>query len=266
MTSPLVSIILPTYNGNPQRLSASIVSVLNQTYTHFELLIINDASTNTIEKTIQEFTDKDYRIRYLKNETNIWLTKTLNKALACANWTYIARQDDDDIWYSPEKLEKQVQFMENNQEYAVVWTWVITIDEEGKEIEKLLIRTTDKDIRNNILKSSQLAHWSVLIRKKALEKVWYYDPERNLVEDQELRMRIGIHYKLYNIPEYLFKYRINPNWVSLQKFNKQRRLWLLLLIKYIKYYPNRIEALFYKLAFFLLPYTRTKKILSRKNK
>ncbi|MDR2190691.1 MAG: glycosyltransferase [Candidatus Peribacteria bacterium] len=84
MTNPLVSIILPTYNGNAKRLSASINSVLSQTYIHFELIIINDASTNGIETTILEFANKDKRILYVKNERNLKLTKTLNRALTIA--------------------------------------------------------------------------------------------------------------------------------------------------------------------------------------
>ena len=77
--NPLVSVILPTYNGKSEWLSESIDSVLNQTFKDFELIIINDASTNGIEDTILKYKKKDSRIVYLKNEKNLKLTKTLNK-------------------------------------------------------------------------------------------------------------------------------------------------------------------------------------------
>ena len=78
---PLVSIILPTYNGNKSRLSEDINSVLSQTFSDFELIIINDASTNNIETTILRYADQDPRIVYVKNDINLKLTATLNKAL-----------------------------------------------------------------------------------------------------------------------------------------------------------------------------------------
>lgn len=77
--SPLISIILPTYNGKPQWLSQAIESIINQTYQNWELIIINDASTNEIEKTIIEYASKDKRLHYIKNKKNLKLTKTLNK-------------------------------------------------------------------------------------------------------------------------------------------------------------------------------------------
>ena len=115
MIQPFVSIILPTYNGNHIWLSQAIESVLSQIYENRELIIINDASTNNIEYTILEYQEREPRIKYYKNESNIQLTKTLNKGIALSKGMYIARIDDDDIWFDPMKLEKQIKFMEANQ-------------------------------------------------------------------------------------------------------------------------------------------------------
>ena len=95
--TPTVSVILPTYNWREEWIRQSIESVLDQTYKDFELIIINDASTNDVEKIIKEYEKMDDRIVYIKNEKNLKLTKTLNKWIDIANGKYIARQDDDDI-------------------------------------------------------------------------------------------------------------------------------------------------------------------------
>ena len=122
MNQSLVSIILPTYNGKVEWLSQAIDSVIVQTYTHRELIIINDASTNDIETTIMEYVAKDKRIKYYRNEINLKLTNTLNKGLKIAQGAYIARIDDDDIRCDKEKLEKQIVFMEQNAGYGLCGT------------------------------------------------------------------------------------------------------------------------------------------------
>jgi glycosyltransferase involved in cell wall biosynthesis len=127
---PLVSVILPTYNWKDEWISKSIESVLNQTFKDFELIIINDFSTNDVEKVIKRFQKKDSRIVYLTNEENLKITKTLNRWLGVANWKYIARIDDDDIWNDNTKLEKQVNFMESYKDYWLCWAWkIIEINE-----------------------------------------------------------------------------------------------------------------------------------------
>lgn len=167
---PLVSIILPTYNGNNKWLTQAVSSVLNQTFKAFELIILNDASTNDIEKTILAFVQQDQRIVYLKNQKNLKLTRTLNKGIAHAKGKYIARIDDDDIWSNQEKLQKQVDFMEQHADYGLCGTAVQTINKEGKFLEYLPIRNKDNEIRKYLLRDSQFAHSSILIRTKALKE------------------------------------------------------------------------------------------------
>lgn len=135
----LVSIILPTYNGNSVWIMQAINSIIAQTYNNRELIIINDASTNDIEKTILQYVNKDNRIQYFKNEENLKLTKTLNKWIALSQGEYIARIDDDDIWCDPEKLAKQIDFMEKNTSYGLCGTCVINIDEEGSETSRTIV-------------------------------------------------------------------------------------------------------------------------------
>lgn len=234
----LVSIILPTYNWNHNWFSESIDSVLSQSFTDFELIIINDCSTNDIEKTILEYKQKDDRIVYIKNEQNLRLTKTLNKWIDLAIWKYIARIDDDDIWCDKNKLKKQVEFMENNPDYWLCWTNIILIDEEWKEIKKIYKYSSNKEIKKNMIYWTQFWHSSVLFRKDCIKKVWNYSEDWDYIEDHDLWSRIWIHYKLFNFDEYMMKYRVNNKWICNSNFNKQLIAFIKNTIRYKKYYKK----------------------------
>ena len=255
MNIPLISIILPTYNWNHTWLSESIDSVINQSYSNFELIIINDASDNDIEKTILEFINKDNRIKYYKNEENIQLTRTLNKGIELSKWKYIARIDDDDIWIDEKKLEKQVIFMEKNTDYWLCWTWIIIIDEFWNEINRVLYRSFDKNIKNNITWLNQFAHSSVIIRKSILEKVWRYTNKKycKYTEDYDLWLKIWIHSKLYNLEEYSIKYRVRKWSITWKKKFNQKINTFLIWLKYIYFYPSKIKCLSIQILILIFP-------------
>jgi glycosyltransferase involved in cell wall biosynthesis len=160
----LVSIILPTYNG-ADRISESIKSVLNQTYTNWELLVIDDGSKDNTKEIVENFAKSEPRIKYIKNENNLGIQKTLNKGIREAKGEYIARIDDDDIWCDLKKLEKQVGFLEKNKDYVLVGTGVIVVDESGKELFRYLVPVSDYDIRERILGKNCFVHSSVVFRK-----------------------------------------------------------------------------------------------------
>lgn len=247
MNNPLVSIILSTYNWNHSWLSQAIDSVLTQSYKNFELIIINDFSTNDIEKTILEYEKEDPRIVYIKNEKNLRLTKSLNKGIELSKWEYIARIDDDDVWCDNEKLQKQVDFMENNPDYWLCGTQVIFIDENWKELERIKNPTENNDIKKSILFGCNFFHSSVIIRKKALDEVWVYSNDRDYSEDHELWLRIWTRYKLHNLDDFALLYRINQNGICFTNSFKQRKSGILLVYKYKKYYPNYFLAQFYSI-------------------
>lgn len=251
----LVSIILPVYNWKKKWLSEAIDSVMNQSYKEFELIIINDCSTNDIEKTIIKYQKEDKRIIYIKNKKRSWwnYTKNIIKWIKKSKWKYIARIDQDDIWSSSNKLKNQVDFMENNKMCGVCGTGVILIDLEWHELNKLKVRETDKEIRNNILKDSQFAHPSVLINKYFLDLAWWYNSNRTLAEDYELWLRMWIISEFHNLPDYAFKYRTNPHSTSNKNRFKQKILSLKLTLKYWKYYPNFIYFVLLKVFYTFFP-------------
>ena len=117
---PVISVIMPVYNTKEKFLREAVESILNQTFTDFEFIIINDGSDSITEDIILSY--KDLRIKYLKNEQNLGIVQSLNKAVKTAKGKYIARMDADDI-SMPHRLEKQYEFMENHPQCGVCGTY-----------------------------------------------------------------------------------------------------------------------------------------------
>ena len=161
---PLVTVLMAVYNGE-KYLREAIESMLNQSYTNFEFLIINDGSTDSTEEIILSY--RDERIRHMKNEQNIKLIASLNKGLDLAEGKYIARMDADDVSL-PERLAKQVDFMERNLEYGLLGTWVKTLGlNPDKEIH---FKSGHDEIRFELFFHNYLHHPTVMFRKEIIKK------------------------------------------------------------------------------------------------
>ena len=128
MKNPKVTVLMSVYNGE-KYLQEAIDSILEQTFKDFEFLIINDGSTDKTGEILESY--HDLRIKIINNEKNIGLTKSLNKGLKLARGEYIARQDADDI-SMPERLEKEVEFLETHQDYAVVGAFAKIINKNSE--------------------------------------------------------------------------------------------------------------------------------------
>lgn len=231
-----ISIILPAFNVE-NTLTYSIESVLRQTYKNFELIIINDCSTDKTDEIIQTF--KDHRIVYIKNEINLGLIKNLNNAISIAKGEYIARIDGDDIWIREDKLEKQVAFLEQNKDYVLVGTQAFF--RKNKTLIKSNYPTSDISIRKNILRKNPFIHSTVMFRKNVLEKD-PYKAENYLLEDYALWLNIGLIGKFINLNEYTTEYLINPNGETQTKNLKQTINSFNTIKKYKKQYPNYFQS------------------------
>ena len=202
---PRVSVIMPVYNGE-KFVGEAIESILNQTFSDFELIIIDDASTDGTLEVVRKFPDG--RIRIIRNHENIGIARSRNKGLREAQGEYIAVHDSDDISY-PERFELQVKFLDNHPEVAAVGSWYVVIDENGEELERVKLWTRDDDIKAVLLKKNQFAHGAMMIRKECLKAVGgYRHIER--CEDYDLCLRLAERYKLANLPRFLYKYRRHP--------------------------------------------------------
>jgi glycosyltransferase involved in cell wall biosynthesis len=246
-----VSIILPTYNGE-KYIRRAIESILSQSFSDWELIIINDCSSDNTEIILKEYIAKDVRIFYIKNEINLGVHKSLNKGLKEAKGDYIARIDDDDEWIDKDKLKKQIEFLENNKDYVLVGTGVVLVDIYGNEINRYLMPILDKDIRKKLLRINCFIHSSVVFRKSILDMSGNYD---GLLEDYDLWLRMGVLGKMANLASYSVKYWLNNTGVNSQKKVLRLKENLFLSKKYKNKYSGYWKALtlgYLKLFFYPL--------------
>jgi glycosyltransferase involved in cell wall biosynthesis len=249
INKPIVSVILPVYNG-AKYVSQSIESVLKQTFSNFELLIINDGSTDESLSIIESFHDQ--RIKVI-NQENKGIIATLNTGIALSQAKYIARIDADDIWSSPDKLSKQMEFLSENPNCVVLGTWANIIDENGTETLLLSYPETDREIRSKMLTKCCLIHPSIVFNKEICLKVGGFDEQEKYVEDYGLWLRMGQFGTFANIPEYLMSYRIHQDSVTQQKNFVQSKNSLELIKKYKLLYPNYTKGYIkWNLKLFLL--------------
>ncbi len=218
MIQPEITVLMSVYNGE-RFLKEAIESILHQTYKNFEFLIINDCSNDFSRNIILSYNDP--RIRLIDNEQNIGLTRSLNKGIMLARGKYIARMDADDL-SMPDRLEKEFAFMKANPDYAVVGTFLKVINENSDvkyTIEKPIEYT---QILEFLKKDSCIAHGSAMIRKICLFDVGLYDESFEKAQDYDLWLRISERYKIYNISEYLYMWRIHDKNVSVKHRNEQK--------------------------------------------
>lgn len=236
--SPLVSVLMPTYN-RAHYIGEAIASVLTQTYTNFELIILDDGSTDDTESVVSTFNDS--RIKYVKDLVNQGIVYRRNESLKLAQGKYLAVLDSDDIWLTKDKLQKQVTLMETNINLAVVGTYIKIIDDNGIKVGQNKYGANDKEIRKNILVRNQFANSSVLMRKSAVEKTLGYRPF-TYAEELDLFLQLGTFGELLNIPEYLTGHRVHSNRETAMKKLRIPLIVLSIIKPFKNTYPN------YKLA------------------
>lgn len=233
---------MPTFN-RADKIGMAIESVLNQNYKSWELLIIDNGSTDNTKDIVESFIVKDNRIKYnnVKKSSHPGLSDYLNYGIRIAAGEYIARLDDDDEWYDADKLIKQVKFLDENKDYVLVGGGAIMIDGEKKELYRFFKRETDSEIRNNALYACPFCHSTVLFRKKeALETGGY----RNIRfgEDWELWLRLGKMGKFYNFREHFTLYMNSGQSFSVNNQKFLSKTILDLIKKYKNDYPNFRKA------------------------
>lgn len=201
-----VSVLMPAYNAE-KYIAEAIESILNQTFKDFELIIINDCSTDETWNLIQKYSKLDNRIKSFQNTSNLKLSKTLNRGIDLANGKYIARMDADDV-SMPERLQKQFDYMEQHPDVGIIGSTMEIMNADGKIIGKRRYGLIDAQIRRNMYRYSPFCHPAIMIRKSILELAGKYDERWNPAEDYELYFRIGKYSKFANLEDSLLRYRI----------------------------------------------------------
>ena len=222
--TPKISVVMPNYNWW-KYISEAIESILNQSFTDFEFIIIDDGSTDNSWEIIQEYAKKDNRIVAIKNEKNLKICKTLNKWINLAKWEYIARMDSDDISLL-DRFEKQVKFLDKNKEVWIVWWTMEIMDENWKVYSKREYNLTDEEIRKKIFRYSPFCHATTMYRKEIIIKAWLYNIFLHDAEDYDLYFRLWLFWKFANLKDITYKMRVNRQWVTYSNIKRMERLTL----------------------------------------
>jgi len=217
MLEPKISVIMPVFNAFPF-LSESIQSILNQTFYEFELIILNDKSTDESLEIINKFKAIDNRIVLIDKEQNVGPANLRNEGINIAKGDYIALMDADDI-AMPSRFEKQFTFLKNNPEIGLCGTWFTFFGAESKTIK----HSVDSDaIKVSFLHSCNIGNPTVMFKKEVLGDL-KFDNDYVPVEDYDLWSRLLAKTKFHNIPESLLNYRQHNTNISKTKIDNVNR-------------------------------------------
>lgn len=215
MVDGLVSIIMPSWNTG-RFIGESIQSVLNQTYKNWELIIVDDCSTDNTDEIVASFDDE--RIRYFRNDKNSGAALTRNKAMREARGEWIAFLDSDDLW-TPEKLEKQLSFMKENG-YTFSFTEYEKIDEESKPLN-IYVSGPEKVNKHKMYNYDYIGQLTMIYSAKVFGLIQIKDIKKN----NDYAIRLQLFRKkgacCYLLKENLAKYRIRKNSISHDKISKK---------------------------------------------
>lgn len=214
MKSVEISVIMSIYKEPLEWINSSINSILNQTFKDLELIIVNDNPTESKYQIYLEcLISRDSRCIVINNDTNLGLTKSLNKGLEFASGNYIARIDADDIAYH-DRLERQINFMKNNHRCVACGTWATLINEMGKKKGLWQVPGSYNDLRSSCLFFSPILHPSAMFKRVIDGKEVRYDETMRYAQDYALWATLICSHELRNIEEPLLFYRVSSCQIS----------------------------------------------------
>lgn len=235
---PFVSILMPVYNGE-KYLKKAIDSILNQTYTNYEFIIINDGSTDNSENIILSFKDK--RIKYFIQKENKNIVETLNKGISIAKGTYIARMDQDDISL-PNRIEKQIDYMESNSNIGACGSSITYMSNNPSLNNKILeVVSCPNLLKINLLLDPVIFHPTAVLRSEILKKYdLKYKKSYEYAEDYHLWVQISKVSSLGNVKETLLKYRVHAESMSINKRELQKSIHTQVIKEQLEYLSDRL--------------------------
>lgn len=206
MTEPVVSVVMRAFNCE-KYIGQAIEGILAQTFRDFELVIVDDASTDGTEAILQAYAQRDERIKVFRIKTNQGPVRTMNTGLRHARGEFVAVHDADDISL-PHRLETQVNFLRANPQVALIGGGAYFIDEEGEEVKVLnLGRKGPKEARQLLEKGHSLMHTSVMFRQECIEAIGFYDEFFSYSHDYDMLIRMANTFDIVYYEEPLVKWR-----------------------------------------------------------
>ena len=217
---PLVSIVMATFNEPEAVISEAIESILNQTYKNLELIIVDDSTDKSTKNTIEKYLS-DKRVVYYHPERRLGFVPALNKGLSLSSGEYIARMDGDDICY-PERLEKQVVFLQENKDISIVGGQIDIINSAGELISKRHYPTGGIKLFLFSCLRSPFAHSTVFMRRSIIDAGLKYDESLPASEDIDLWLKIMYSgYKWANINDTVLKFRVSDDFAIKRSAEKE---------------------------------------------
>ena len=230
--TPLISIVLPVYNGE-KYIKHAIDSILNQTFKEFELIVVDDASTDSTPEILKEYIHKDKRIIVIRNEKNLYIARSLNKGIGLSRSNIIARMDADDVSF-PSRLEMQYKLISDDPEVGVVGADIQIIDENDRVLTYRSYKTNPGSLKRTMMRYSPFAHPVVMFRKSYASEFGLYDHRYSPSEDVDLWFKMGSKYKFSSVPYPLLKYRVFMNSTSNRKLRRVEMLTLKMRINAVR--------------------------------
>jgi hypothetical protein len=216
--NPKVTVLMPVYNGQ-RYLPEAMESILGQTFTDFEFLILNDGSTDSSREIICSFDDS--RVRFVDNPTNMGLAKSLNSGLKISEGELIARQDADDISL-PNRLERQVAYFNDHPDLGLLGTWAEAIEERGRVLWKICPPAAPSLLKWRMLFKNNIIHTSVMFNKEKVIKLGGYNSNIAFAQDYDLWTRIMMRYEIAQLPEVLIHLRDHSDHITAKHLRDQK--------------------------------------------
>lgn len=218
MSTPAVSVVMSVYNGE-RFLNEAVESILSQSFKDFEFIIIDDGSTDDSQKVLKKFAAADKRVKLI-TQKNQGLVASLNRGIKEASGDYIARQDADDK-STPERLAKQIRFLEEHTATVIVGSSVHVMDGSGHILHQHAVLLNDPELRQELLIRSPFAHGSLMFKREEVIKAGLYDQASWPAEDYDLWLRLSEYGQLANLDEYLYIYREHDQGLSQKNLKVQ---------------------------------------------
>ncbi len=235
---PTISVIIPAYNAE-KTIQETIESVLNQTFPDFELIIINDGSTDKTLEIISNLSDSRIKVFSFPNSG---AQKSRNRGISLATGEYLSFIDADDLW-TPEKLELQRKALKNNPEAGVAYSWTDYIDESGHVLYPGFHRSPQGDIYPFLLVKNYLENGSnPLINRQALSEIGGFDESLRGGQDWDLYLRLAARYKFVSVPRVQILYRLSPESIS-SNILRQESACLLVLSRAFSNAPTSLQSI-----------------------